>query len=42
VTFAAEGDLDGDRVLSRFERRATAKDGELVPAGVLIAAERME
>jgi type II secretory pathway pseudopilin PulG len=42
MTFAAEGDLDGDRVLSRFERRATAKDGELVPSGVLVVTQRVE
>lgn len=42
VSFVAEGDLDGDRVLSRFERRATARDGELVPAGVLVVTQRIE
>jgi type II secretory pathway pseudopilin PulG len=42
VGLVAEGDLDGDHVLSRFERRATTRDGELVPAGVLVVTQRNE
>jgi hypothetical protein len=42
IDLVAEGDLDDDQVLSRFERRATTQDGELVPAGVLVVTQRNE
>jgi type II secretory pathway pseudopilin PulG len=39
----AEGDLDGDGVLSRYERRATVdEEGRLVPTGVLQVRDPME
>ena len=39
----AEGDMDGDGQLSRFERDARiTEDGELVPTGVLSISNRVE
>jgi hypothetical protein len=39
----AEGDLNGNDELSRYERRATvSEDGLLVPVGVLYVQDRME
>ncbi len=39
----AEGDLDGDGALSRFERRATLDaDGRVVPLGPLRVSDRTE
>lgn len=42
LTLRAEGDLDGDGVLSRFERRSQDQDGELVPDPLLIMRDRIE
>lgn len=44
VTYSAEGDLDGDGVRSRFERRdaASSTDDVLVPVGILYVRDRME
>ncbi len=42
LSIRAEGDLDGDGVLSRFERRATVREGELVPFGVLVIDQHVE
>jgi len=43
LTIAAEGDLDGDGKLSRFERRADVSNGgDLVPVGVLYVTDRVE
>jgi Tfp pilus assembly protein PilE len=42
LVLTAEGDLDGDDVRSRFERRATVRGDDLVPTGVLIVSERVE
>jgi hypothetical protein len=42
LTLRAEGDLDGDGVLSRFERNAGARDGELVLEPLLVAHDRIE
>ena len=42
-TLRATGDLDGDGVLSSFERRATVDDNDrVVPAGILHIRRRME
>jgi hypothetical protein len=38
----AEGDLDGDGVMSRFERTAVVRDGELVLEPLLAIHERVE
>jgi hypothetical protein len=44
VTYAAEGDLDGDGVRSLYERRDATSSTEdvLVPVGILYVRERME
>jgi hypothetical protein len=43
VAFRAEGDLDGDGTLSRFERLAgMAEDGSFVPIGVLYLTAPLE
>jgi hypothetical protein len=42
VTLRAEGDLDSDGVLSRFERKAVVRDGRLVLDPLLIVHERIE
>ena len=42
VTFRAEGDLDGDGVLSRFERTAVHQDGVLAPGQVVVVRDRVE
>lgn len=42
LTLRAEGDLDGDGILSLFERSATAADGELVPNPLLVVTDRVE
>ena len=42
LTLRAEGDLDGDGVLSRFERNAVMRDGQLVLDPVLVVSERIE
>jgi hypothetical protein len=42
LTLRAEGDLDGDGVLSRFERRSQDQDGELTPDPLLIMRDRIE
>jgi Tfp pilus assembly protein PilE len=42
LTLRAEGDLDGDGLLSRFERRSQDLDGELVPDPLLIMRDRIE
>ncbi len=42
VTFVAEGDLDGDGVRSRFERRAAVRGDEFTPTGVLVVHDRVE
>jgi Tfp pilus assembly protein PilE len=42
LTLRAEGDLDADGVLSRFERTVTARDGELVLEPLLVVHERVE
>jgi Tfp pilus assembly protein PilE len=38
----AEGDLDGDGVVSRFERSATERDGKLVLDEALVVHDRVE
>jgi hypothetical protein len=42
ITLRAEGDLDSDGVLSRFERKAVVRDGRLVLDPLLIVHERIE
>ena len=43
VVWSAEGDLDGDAVVSRFELRARPRpDGTLEPEGVLHVHQRVE
>ena len=43
VRYLAEGDLDGDGILSSFERHdAVNADGELVPTDVLLVTNRVE
>jgi len=42
VTLRAEGDLDADGTLSRFERRVNADDGELVLDPMLDVGDRLE
>ncbi len=42
LTLRAEGDLDGDGVLSLFERTATVENGELVLDPLLIVHDRVE
>jgi len=42
LTLRAEGDLDGDGVLSRFERSVTLRDGEIVLEPLLVVQERVE
>lgn len=42
VTFVAEGDLDGDGVRSRFERRAAVRGDTFAPTGVLVVRDRVE
>jgi hypothetical protein len=44
VTYSAEGDLDGDGLHSRFERRDAASSDEdaLVPVGILYERDRTE
>jgi type II secretory pathway pseudopilin PulG len=42
LTLRAEGDLDGDGVLSRFERSVALRDGELVLEPLLVVHERVE
>lgn len=42
VTLRAEGDLDGDGTLSRFERSASVRDGRLVLEPLLIVRDRIE
>lgn len=44
VTYSAEGDLDGDGVRSRFERRDATSSTEdtLVPLGILYVRDRVE
>lgn len=43
VVIRAQGDLDGDGVLSTFERRAgISREGELVPLDVLYVSDRTE
>ena len=42
LTLRAEGDLDGDGVLSSFERGASAGDGELTPHPLLVVTDRIE
>lgn len=42
VTFRAEGDLDGDGVLSRFERTAEHRDGSLAAGKVALVHDRVE
>ena len=42
VTFVAEGDLDGDGVRSRFERRAVVRGDTFAPTGVLVVRDRVE
>lgn len=44
VTYSAEGDLDGDGLRSRFERRdaASSTDDTLVPIGILYERDRTE
>ena len=42
ATFRAEGDLDGDGVLSTFERRASIGPDGLTPADSLLVHQRIE
>ena len=42
LTLRAEGDLDGDGTLSRFERHARDQDGELVLDPLLVMRDRIE
>jgi type IV pilus assembly protein PilA len=42
LTLRAEGDLDGDGVLSTFERTAVTREGELSLEPVLIVRDRIE
>jgi hypothetical protein len=42
VTLRAEGDLDGDGALSRFERHAQDRDGELAFDPLLVMHDRIE
>lgn len=42
VSFRAEGDLDGDAVLSTFERRASIEADGLKPVGALHVHQRVE
>jgi Tfp pilus assembly protein PilE len=42
LTLRAEGDLDGDGVLSTFERTAVTRDGALILEPVLIVRDRIE
>jgi type II secretory pathway pseudopilin PulG len=43
VTLRAEGDLDGDGTLSRYERRLSIRaDGTLGPTGPLLVEDRVE
>lgn len=42
LSLSAEGDLDGDGVLSRFERTATLADGELSLDPMLVVRDRVE
>ncbi|MFW2388464.1 MAG: pilus assembly FimT family protein [Polyangiales bacterium] len=42
VSFRAEGDLDGDAVLSTFERRAEIEADGLQPVGALHVHQRVE
>ena len=42
LTLRAEGDLDGDGVLSRFERSVALRDGDLVLEPLLVVQERVE
>lgn len=42
LTLRAEGDLDGDGTLSRFERHARDVDGELVLDPLLVMRDRIE
>ena len=44
VTYSAEGDLDGDGMRSRFERRdaTSSTDDTLVPVGILYVRDRVE
>ena len=42
ITFVAQGDLDGDGVLSTFERRATISPEGFEPADVLLVHQRVE
>lgn len=42
IVFRARGDLDGDGVLSTFERRATVQSGTFAPADALLSHQRTE
>lgn len=42
LTLRAEGDLDADGTLSRFERTAVHRDGTLVPGRVTVVRDRVE
>jgi hypothetical protein len=42
LSVSAEGDLDGDGVLSRFERTATIAGGELTLDPMLVVRDRVE
>lgn len=42
ITFRAEGDLDADGILSRFERSAVHRDGSLAADKVALVHDRVE